>query len=352
VITQRVESLVQADYLILILNVLGRLRGFEDHLRVIEENFHDQERPTPAFDRLSRPRKPAEPNLDEAKDGHLIEITFDPFQAEDLAEFELVIGLSRPLRQFEVLRESPPKLRLFKDNELIETPYLRFDKDLSTQTMLVYRIPMPRLRIGALGAGKYTPKLLIDRKYMPILSRDNTINFTFSVATPRPNVQLIAGLRQPQPKEGDRELEKDKEYAFRGTIPANVGEAIIEVEVLAGAPVVNSNVTGVFQRIDQENDPIDNPTLQFLDDGLFPDLKRDDGIYTARITVKPAAERQPAEYRVYIQAQSTDKDAYIPLAEPIPKPDTGETKQEEPKPPPVPKYQRATSLNFRVSGDS
>src|SRR5262249_21997056 len=156
---------------------------------------------------------------------------------EDLAEFELVIGLSRPLRQFEVLRDSPPKLRLFKEDKLIETPYLRFDPDLSTQTMLVYRIPRPRLRIGALGAGKYPPKLLIDRKHMPILSRDNTINFTFSVATPRPNVQLIAGLRQPQPKEGDRELEKDKEYAFRGTIPANVGEAIIEVEVLAGAPV-------------------------------------------------------------------------------------------------------------------
>jgi hypothetical protein len=217
--------------------------------------------------------------------------------------------------------------------------------------MLVYRIPKPPLRIGYLGAGSYTPSLLIDRKHMPILSRDNTVNFTFSVATPRPNVQLIAALRQPQPKEGDRDLEKDKEYAFRGTIPPSVGEAIIEVQVLAGAPVLNSNVIDVYQRIDEGNAVIDSPTLEFVDDGFYPDLKRDDGVYTARFALKPAAERQPAEYRVYIQAQSTGKDAYIPLREPIPRKDSDENKPEDEKPPPVPTYQRATSLNFRASGE-
>jgi hypothetical protein len=129
-VRERIEALIYADYPTLLLDVLGRLRGFEDHLRVLEENFHDEQRPTPLFERLARPRKEARPNLEGAKDGHLVEIVFDPFQAEDLAEFELVVGLSRPLRQFSELRQTPPVMRLRKDDKLIERTYLRFDPDL------------------------------------------------------------------------------------------------------------------------------------------------------------------------------------------------------------------------------
>ena len=145
------------------------------------------------------------------RDGHLLEITFDPFQAEDGAEIELILGLSRPLRKFSELRNDPQVLlRLNQGDHLIERPYLRFDADVSTETMLVYRVPKPNLKVGLIGKGEYTPKLLIDRKYLPILSRNNTINYTFSVGTPQPNVQLIGGLRQPQPKDGDRKFGQDK----------------------------------------------------------------------------------------------------------------------------------------------
>ena len=169
------------------------------------------------------------------------------------------------------------------------------------------------MKAGLVGAGKYIPKLQIDRKYLPILSRENTINYTFSVGTPRPNVQLIAGLRQPQPKDGDREFGKDKvEDAFRGTILSNTNEAIVEVQVLAGAPVTNADVTGRFQWIDETNNAIETPTLKFLDNGLLPDLRKDDGVYTARITLQPATKRKPAEYRVFVQASGPRRSSSSP----------------------------------------
>src|SRR5262249_31848491 len=148
----------------------------------------------------------------------------------------------------------------------------------------------PSLKAGLSGKGEYTPRLLINRKYLPILSRENTINFTFSVGTPRPNVQLIAGLRQPQPKEGAHEVGKGKkEDAYRGTILSNANEAIAEVQVLAGAPVVKAEVTGQYQWMDGGSRGIEAPTVDFIDSGEYPDMKKDDGIYTARITLQPAA---------------------------------------------------------------
>jgi hypothetical protein len=79
-------------------------------------------------------------------------------------------------------------------------------------------------------------------------------------------------------------------------------------------------------------------------------MKKDDGIYTARITLQPAALRTPAEYRIFVQAKWTKDSKFISLAEPIV--GRNEEKKQEPDPPPVPDFQRSTSLNFRVSGES
>jgi len=352
VVRQRVQNLVYLKFPLLMLDILGRLRQFEDDIQALERGLHGDQILPPTFQRLNRKQTVQRPDLEAARDGHLLEIAFDPFQAEDGAEIELILGLSRPLRKFDELRNDPEvKLRLSQGDHLIERPYLRFDPDVSTETMLVYRVPRPYLKAGLIGKGEYTPSLLIARKYLPILSRENTINYTFSVGTPRPNVQLIAGLRQPQPKEGDREFGKDKkEDAYRGTILSNASEAIAEVQVLAGAPVIRADVTGQFQWIDESSKTIDSPTVDFVDSGVYPDMKKDDGIYTARITLQPAALRTPAEYRIYIQAKWTKDCKFIPLAEPIVAPN--QEKKQEPDPPPVPEFQRSTSLNFRVSGET
>jgi hypothetical protein len=350
-----INQLVYLEFPTLVLDILGRLRMFEDDIRDLEADFHDEISPKPVFERFNRPRAVPKFDLAAARDGSMLEIPFTQFQVEDGAEIELILGLSRPLRKFDLLRKDPPKLRLYqpgeKDDILVERPYLNFDTEVSTETMLVYRAPKPWLKAGLIGAGRYAPKLQINRKYLPILSRDETINYTFSVGTPRPNVQLIAGLRQPQPKDGDREFGKDKvEDAFRGTILSNTNEAIVEVQVLAGAPVTNADVMGRFQWIDETNNTIETPTLNFLDNGLLPDLRKDDGVYTARIALQPATKRKPAEYRVFVQASSTDKVKFIPLAEAIPI--KNEEPKKEPEPPPVPNFQRATSLNFRASAEN
>ena len=358
-IKERVQQITYMDFPRLILDTLGRLREFEEDLRMLKQNLHHDQILDPLTQRVERDPATAGPDFKVSKDGHLTKIDFPTFQVEDQAEFELIIGFSRPLRLFkDLLTEgSQPRLRLYKngeDDRLVDQPYLRFDPDRSTENMLVFRVPRPSLRAGYLDAGEYKVALLIDKKHMPILSRDNTVNYTFSVATPKPNVQLIAALRQNQPKEGDRDLTKDKEFAFRGTVPSNLSEVVVEVEVLAGAPVINSTVTGSYQMIRNDNDTIALPTLRFVDDGLYPDTKKDDGVYTARITLPPTAIRKPTEYRIYIEAKSNETDKYVQLAETIPaKPKlddpTAPQNQAEPS---VPTYQRSTSLNFHVSSEN
>ena len=357
-VRERAEQITNADFPRLILDTLGRLRELEVDLRTIKQNLKNDPTLSPVTERVERALAYAKPNFDIAKDGHILEIDFEPFQVEELAEFEIIIGLSRPLSSFkELLKlENQPKLRLYKNREdsrsLIDQPYLRVDPDVSTENMLVFRVPLPMLKAGYLNAGKYYVSLMIDKKHMPILSKDNTMNYTFSVATPRPNVQLIAALRQTQPKEGDIDLTKDKEYAFRGSVGANLSEVIVEVEVLAGAPVINADVSGRYQMIN-DNETIALPSLKFVDDGLYPDFKASDGVYTTRITLPPTAIRKPTEYRLYIEARSNDQDVYIPLAELIPtneKPTPTAPKNTEA--PEVPEYQRSTSLNFHVSTEN
>lgn len=114
--------------------------------------------------------------------------------------------------------------------------------------------------------------------------------------------------------------------------------------------MINADVTGVFQWVDDSAKPIDSPTVKFVDSGEDPDMKKDDGIYTARIQLQPTTMRTAAEYRIFVQAKWTKDAKFIPLAEPIVGPT--EEKKQQPDPPPVPSFQRATSLNFRVSSES
>ena len=69
------------------------------------------------FERLNRNRVVPRLDLAAARDGSLLEIPFTSFQAEDGAEIELILGLSRPLRKFDLLRKDPPKLRLYQEGE-------------------------------------------------------------------------------------------------------------------------------------------------------------------------------------------------------------------------------------------
>jgi hypothetical protein len=357
----RVDELIYGDFPLLLLDVLGRLRMFNDAVTALHESV--QERPDmlrPVYSRLKPKRASAKATT--TADGKALEIEFQSFQAEQGASIELVLGLSRPLRNFEALKRSPPDLRFFQGDKLVERPYLGFDAELSTETMLVYRIPKPDIGVGRIGVGTFTPKLILPFDYLPVLGRDNVLDYTFSIATPRPNVQLITALRQPQPKEANRDRAADPDEAFRGTLAADQLTAVVEVQVLAGASIQGAEVTGVFQRFDKADDPIDTPTLTFLDDGIYPDLQANDGVYTRSIPLVPNVRRKPGEYRIFIQANSTEKSMFIPVSEPIPVDPANEDKDKDGKIDPdkdpnkdlpkLPAFQRSTSLNFHVSGES
>ena len=105
--------------------------------------------------------------------------------------------------------------------------------------------------------------------------------------------------------------------------------------------------------------------MTFQDDGTWPDTTRGDGVYTAKIVLEPQETRKKAEYRVFIQARSNDKTAFVPPAENYGKPDqprqdpdkkAKSSSKVEDKPvdattlPKVPRFQRATSVNFQVEG--
>ena len=351
----RFDDLIEADFPELLLSLLGHARMLEDDLYGTQELLTENRVYRSPSERLAERRRRATIEIGTSRTGTEIEIAFRPFQAERDAHYEIVLGLSRPLRDFETLKQFPPELRLYRDKNLEEKPYLDFVAEVSTPTMLVFRAPKPILSAGVLGEGVYTPKLMIKREFFPIVGRDNTINYTFTVATPRPNVQLIAALRQPQPREG-REAEidptKNPEYAYRGTIPANLTDGVVEVQVLAGASVRKAQVSGVYQRFDKSPTAIDTPNLTFADDGVYPDFVKEDGVYTARITLLPSTKRIAAEYRVIVQAKWTEDSAFIPLAEALPRREGTEEEDLSKVVPPVPPFQRATSLNFHAAGEN
>jgi len=346
---------------------------------------------------LERLRLPEEAILRAyADDGKLKEIPLQRFQAEDNSDYQLILNLSRPL-QIDAIKANPPDMILYRDDRAVirlgssgpsgarpdliversdrevTAPYLQLDPDATTDTMLVYQLPNPRLSAGRIPAGMYTPKVLFREDHLPAFGEEKQVAFTFSVATeriarlgttdPRPNVQLIAALRQDPPYDTDKDPIEAEEAAFRGVVRSEMFEAIVEVQVNSGAPVKGVDVTGSFQRISldpTDSQDIRTETVQFMDDGKAPDMLRDDGIYTAKIPHDPPP-RKDAVYRVIIQAMTTEKSEYTGVSEAIGDPNVEKSVKDEldagdpvatPNPKPddrdKPSFQRATSLTFRA----
>src|SRR5690606_22053322 len=114
----------------------------------------------------------------------------------------------------------------------------------------------------------YTPYLELDPKVSNEIQKNKLrINYTFSVASLRPNIQLIASLVQ----------EVEPYQLRRGTILKQEGLAVVEVQVSAPSPVRNAHVEGFVQFVSRGADPIRAFSVQLRDDGQGRDLKADDG---------------------------------------------------------------------------
>lgn len=287
--------------------------------------------------------------------------------------FELVVGLARGLplvfnSKTKRLELRLPSLDLYSDNGIIaaDARNMKLEKSLFDATLLVFRAQDP----SRLSEGWYTPVLRFEQEVMDqIKAPYNEINFTFSVASLRPNIQLIASLRQP---DGAK---------TRGTIHSGEQEAVVEVLVSAGSPIRGAKVYGYFQRINTGNTDIDTQEVLFQDEGqaqpLDADRLKDDGLYTAKIPIGNLTSG--TEFRVFIQADTTDGNAaFVALDDPRRFNADANNDQDQPLPlakkkakkstmtktleafqtkgiedqkkaeGPAPKFQRATSLHFRV----
>ena len=246
-------------------------------------------------------------------------VRLNQFHAEEQGEFELIIGLSRELpklrdpdRPGDARRPIRPKLTLRDPRQLaaIRVPSetnIKFDEEASTRTLLVYRSEKP----FSIPPGWYTPVLEFDPETLQYL-RDNEVNYTFTVGSSRSNIQLIASLVQP-PGDGTRGTLRSKVADADGRIGPNT--AVIEVQVSCGSSVLGAQIGSVLQRIDLGVAPIDPEPMDFLDDGKGRDRVKGDGVYTGTISL--AGVTSPTEFRVFIQADTTDgKATYIPLDDP------------------------------------
>ena len=284
----------------------------------------------------------------------LVEIEFDQFQAQENADFEFVLGLSRPLQNFPELAGNPdlaPRLRLYQDGLLTEHLPLDFENLLSRDRSLVFRIPassfplesrQPATDSPRLSPAKYVPKLLMHRRFLPKQEGDkqqgaDLVDFTFSIAASSPRVQLLVSVRGANGP-GDP-LE----------IPSSQPEIVLEAEVFAGAPVLNPEIQGMVERINPSTLAGDTFVYHFRDDGIYPDLLKSDGVSTARITLTPSDRRLLSEYRVWVQASSASNTTFVPLVDPVLRAGR-DAKEKELISPTVPAFQRATSLEFHVRG--
>ncbi len=284
-------------------------------------------------------------------------VRFDPQQP--LAEFELIVGLSEPLPgvDSDAIRDQKtevlPDLRLYNDNgQLVNTPSLHLDRDLSTPTCLIYRFSP---EFGE--TGWYTGAFLLKKGTLRRLGLD-TVNLTFSVASTRPNFRLTAaqvqmpndpGLVPPPPN--------------RGLARVMDRRVKVEVQVYGGTSVLGASIRGVLHKLDTGTAMINPIAQDFYDDGkTYGDLKADDGIYTTLISLDQIEKGQ--EYRVLIQAESTQVSKNIAPEDPgkndadrraaaiaagvknVRKDPVEEVKSPEPEPPKP--FQRATSIQIRV----
>src|SRR5205823_5287902 len=168
-------------------------------------------------------------------------IPLSRFHAEKGAEFELILGLARPLPGMEEALPPEgsdaalPQLRLSNDRgEPLETPSLELDRGVSTPRILVYRF-RPELGEGSW----YRASLRLSEANLRGL--DESIPFTFSVGSLRPNVQIQATLVQ-QAADPDQVLPP----ADRGMIRGSDQTITIEAQVYAGASVLGASVRGML----------------------------------------------------------------------------------------------------------
>jgi hypothetical protein len=330
---------------------------------------------------------------------HVDKVVLQPFYADVATECELIIGLTQPLTIAGVTRQDPnnltsppiprstenlknfpwPELKLIpgeiRDSNQIEaaeadgaqlvfapTPNLVFEPNRSTDTILVFRLPATSQ--GGVSQGWYTPVLRLhdgnfhdyDNSMKSVghlhSYRNHAIHFTFSVGTPQSKAQLIADLAQ--------DPTKDPSIPYQGTIAPNETEAIITAQLIVGAPVIQAEVFGYVQRIDQGTDPISTDLITFRDDGQTPDKQANDGVYAASIPLPQRRDRD-AEYRVLIEGRSVaNQTKFVPQAEPILAATLASlqgTADSNAVPQQVqnraaPAFQRATSLEFYVQANT
>lgn len=236
------------------------------------------------------------------------------FYAEGNADFELILGLSQELPALKGPDSARPRLRLLNDLgvPVADTEKVGFDEATSTLSLLVWRVSTPPL-----NPGWYTPVVTFEKEVFEQLEREQ-VNFTFSVGSNRPNIQLITGLAQ------------GPDSSSSGTLNRADGPAVIEVQVSAGSSVLGAHIFGFAQAISKGFAPIEFRSVEFRDDGadangLLPenpdfdarhcDRAANDGIYTAFIPLIKI-DRE-TEFRVFVQADTTDGEArYIGLDDP------------------------------------
>ncbi|WP_165252178.1 hypothetical protein [Paludisphaera soli] len=284
-------------------------------------------------------------------------VKFDPKKPK--AEFELVLGLSRPLPGLddEAIRSKKVKehleLNLYNhDGRIQNTPTLELDPDLSTPTCLVYRFAPEYGETGWYQAG-----LILNETTFRRLGADR-IHMTFSVASTTPNIRLTTSLVQ---------LPDDPELVppppRRGLVRAMDRRAILEVQVYGGTSVLGASLIGTLQKIDGGTTPIEPIAQDFHDDGhTYNDKTANDGVYTTIIALDRFTVG--SEYRVVIQAESTRLSKNIAPEDPGKNDEArrrdakargDKTKREKPveevetpAEEPALKFQRASSIQIRV----
>lgn len=239
-------------------------------------------------------------------------VKFDPKKPN--AEFEIIIGFTRPLpgvdddaiRDPKDQRGVLPELKLYNfDGRLQQTPTLDLDRDLSTPTCLIYRFAP---EFGE--SGWYTAGLVLKESTFRGVGADR-INFTFSVASTRPNVRLTAALVPLGAEDADLVPPPPR----RGLARAMDRRALVEVQVYGGTSILGARVVGTLQKIDAGSGPIEPIAQDFFDDGrTYGDRQADDGIYTSTVSFDQIAKG--AEYRIIMQAESTKDSRNIPPEDP------------------------------------
>ena len=246
--------------------------------------------------------------LDEKGDPRRDVIRLPRFYAENIkfdlkhapAEFELIIGLSEPLPgvDTDAIREYKtdllPELRLYNDNgQLLNTPTLVFDRDLSTSTCLIYHFT------PEFGPGWYTGALKLTKSTLRQIGQ-SSVNMTFSIASTRPNFRLTPAMVQMP---NDPELIPPPPN--RGLARVMDRRSKVEVQVYGGTSVLGASVRGVLHKLDVGTGTINPIAQDFYDDGkTYGDRKADDGIYTTQIPLDKIEKGM--EYRLLIQAESTE----------------------------------------------